>query len=142
MVANQPTRCTTSSGLHATAPSVARTARAARAARDLRTSHLFGAGAAQQRLDLGGPRGLARDEDAELVVREAGIVGDGPETARREHRAEGAPGAWGRAAPEPARREPVVEADPEEGEHRPKGEGHLKHDDEVGGDGADGLAAH
>src|SRR5438270_750700 len=83
MVANQPTRCTTSSGLQ---PRTERAARAARAAHDLRTSHLFCPRAAQQRLDLARPRRLARDEDAELVIREARIVGHGPQAPRAEHR--------------------------------------------------------
>src|SRR2546427_592007 len=86
MVANQPTWCTTSSGLQA---ATAKAARAARAARDLRTPHLFGAGLAQQRLHLARPVGGAGDEDAELVVREAGIVQHRAEAARREHRVEG-----------------------------------------------------
>src|SRR2546422_11402995 len=85
MVANQPTWCTTSSGLQATA---ARTARAARAAHGLRTPHLLGAGLPQQRLHLARPLGGAGDEDAELVVREAGVVQHRAEAARREHRVE------------------------------------------------------
>src|SRR6266487_5928799 len=91
MVANQPMRCTTSSGLQASAARATRAATAAGAAPELRTPHLFRSGAAQQRFDLGCACRLARDEDAELVVREARIVGDGPETARREQRVEGDP---------------------------------------------------
>src|SRR5438105_13264204 len=117
MVANQPTRCTTSSGLQ---PRTERAARAARAAHDLRTSHLFCPRAAQQRLDLARPRRLARDEDAELVIREARIVGHGPQAPRGEQR---------------------VEADPEDGGERTEQHRHLEHDDDVRGDGADGLAA-
>src|SRR5438094_1060919 len=85
MVENQPTRCTTSSGLQ---PRAAKAARAARAARGLRTTHLFGSRAAQQRFDLAGPRRLGRHEDAELVIREAGVVGDGPEAPGGEQRVE------------------------------------------------------
>src|SRR5204863_5999168 len=117
MVANQPMRCTTSSGLHARTE---RAARAASAARDLGTPHLLGARAAQQRLDLGGARGLARDEDAELVVREARIVGNGPQTPRGEQR---------------------VEGDPQDGGERTEQDRHLEHDDDVRGNRADGLAA-
>src|SRR5207244_13353202 len=85
MVANQPTWSTTSSRFQAT---TARTARAARAARGLRTPPLLGTGLPQQRLHLAGPVGGAGDEDAELVVREAGIVQHRAETARGEHRVE------------------------------------------------------
>src|SRR6266542_6354949 len=85
MVANQPTRCTTSSGLQ---PRTERAARAARAALDLGTPHLLGACAAQQGFDLGRARGLAGDENAEVVVREARIVGDGPQTPGGEQRVE------------------------------------------------------
>src|SRR2546426_7483236 len=88
MVANQPTWCTTSSGLQATAARTARAARAARAARGLRTPHLLGAGLPQQRLHLARPLGGAGDEDAELVVREARVVQHRAEAARREHRVE------------------------------------------------------
>src|SRR5437763_14915871 len=107
MVANQPMRCTTSSGVHARTE---RAARAASAARDLGTPHLLGARAAQQRLDLGGARGLARDEDAELVVREARIVGNGPQTPRGEQR---------------------VEGDPQDGGERTEQDRHLEHADDV-----------
>src|SRR5258708_2876803 len=71
IVANHPIRCTTSSGLHASAaPS------ASGSSARLRTAHLLGPGAAQQRLDRGRARRLARDEDPELVVRKPRIVGD------------------------------------------------------------------
>src|SRR5438034_11138754 len=73
MVANQPMRCTTSSGLQ---PIAASATRAARTARGLRTADLLRPGAAEQGLDLTGARRLGRHENAELVVREARIVGD------------------------------------------------------------------
>src|SRR5882724_3705811 len=85
MVENQPTRCTTSSGLQAR---TARAARAASAAPGLRTAHLLRACAAEQGFDLTGPCRLGRHEDAELVVGEARIVGDGPQTPRGEQRVE------------------------------------------------------
>src|SRR2546428_10059755 len=75
MVANHPTRCTTSSGLQ---PTAARMTRAARTARDLRTPHLLRPRPAEQGFDLTCPRRLGRHEDAELVVREARIEGDRP----------------------------------------------------------------
>src|SRR5213083_3794839 len=77
IVANHPTRCTTSSGLQA--------ASAASASSNTRlcTPHLLRTGATQQRFHLPRPGRLARHEDAELVVREPGVVGDRPETARR-----------------------------------------------------------
>src|SRR5213595_2562131 len=53
IVANHPTRCTTSSGLHATS------ALSPSASASLRTPHLLGAGAAQQRFHLSGTRRLA-----------------------------------------------------------------------------------
>src|SRR5882762_7477840 len=85
IVANQPMRCTTSSGLHAvTMPS----ATTASARVRLRTSHLLGAGAAQQRFYWPGPCRLARHEDAELVVREARVVGDRSLATRGEQRVE------------------------------------------------------
>src|SRR2546427_5006113 len=118
MVANQPTWCTTSSGLQAT---TARTARAARAARGLRTPHLLGAGLPQQRLHLARPLGGAGDEDAELVVREARVVQHRAEAARREHR---------------------VERDAEDRREGAEQHRHLEHDDDVGRDRADRLAAH
>src|SRR2546430_17344950 len=71
-------RCTTSSGLHARAASAAR---AATAARGLRTPDLLGTCATQERLDLTRARRLAGHEDPELVVREAGIVGDRSQAA-------------------------------------------------------------
>src|SRR2546428_240559 len=116
IVANQPMRCTTSSGLQETA---ARTAKAARAA-GLRTAHFFRARAAQEALDLPVPRRLGRDEDAELVVREAGVVGDGAEAARGEQR---------------------VERDAEDGGERPEQHRHLEHDHDVGRDRPHRLAA-
>src|SRR5437879_13832012 len=85
MVANQPTWCTTSSGLHA---ATSASAASASAPARLRTTHLLGAGLAQQRLHLARPAGGAGDEDAELVVREAGIVQHLAEAARREDRDE------------------------------------------------------
>src|SRR6476661_3676402 len=85
MVENQPTRCTTSSGLQARA---ARAASAPSAAPGLRTAHLLRARAAEQRFDLTRLRRLSRDEDAELVVCEARIVGDRPQPPCREQRVE------------------------------------------------------
>src|SRR5690349_9990800 len=101
IVANQPTWCTTSSGLHAA------TSRAATASGTLRTPHLLGPGTAQQALDLALPRRLGWDEDAELVVREARVVCHGAETASREQR---------------------VERDAEDGGERPEQDRHLEHD--------------
>src|SRR2546430_17296603 len=65
MVANQPTRCTTSSGLQPRTERAARAARAIRAAKaagaagDLGTRHPFGPRAAKQRHDLARPPGVA-----------------------------------------------------------------------------------
>src|SRR5438067_9916715 len=58
MVANQPMRCTTSSGLQ---PIAASATRAARTARGLRTADLLRPSAAEQGLDLTGARRLGRD---------------------------------------------------------------------------------
>src|SRR3989442_5799375 len=91
IVANQPTRCTTSSGLQASAATATRAATAAgaeREARGLRTTHLLRPRAAEQGLDLTRPRRLARHENAEPVVPEARGVGDRPQAARREQRGE------------------------------------------------------
>src|SRR5438445_542297 len=82
MVANQPMRCTTSSGLQ---PIAASATRAARTACGLRTADLLRPSAAEQGLDLTGAGRLGRHENAELVVREAWIVGD---------RAEPVGGGW------------------------------------------------
>src|SRR5207245_7386677 len=79
MVANQPTWCTTSSGLHA---ATSASAASASAPARLSTTHLLGAGLAQQRLHLARRVGGAGAEDGELVVREAGIVHDRVEAAR------------------------------------------------------------
>src|SRR5207249_10894771 len=78
MVENQPMRCTTTSGLH---PIAASATRAARTARGLRTADLLRPSAAEQGLDLTGARRLGRHENAELVVREAWIVGGRAEPA-------------------------------------------------------------
>src|SRR5207237_10937333 len=86
MVENQPMRCTTSSGLH---PIAASATRAARTARGLRTADLLRPSAAEQGLDLTGARRLGRHENAELVVREAWIVGDRAEPPGGERRGEG-----------------------------------------------------
>src|SRR5881392_628627 len=85
MVENQPMRCTTSSGLH---PIAASATRAARTARGLRTADLLRPSAAEQGLDLTGARRLGRHENAELVVREAWIVGDRAEPPGGEQRVE------------------------------------------------------
>src|SRR6266566_4684696 len=114
MVANQPTRCTTSSGLQA------RAARAASAALDLGTPHLLRSRAAQQGFDLPCPRRLGRDEDPELVVREPRIVGDGPETPGGEQR---------------------VESDAKDRRERAEQDRHLEHDHHVRWDRPDRLAA-
>src|SRR3989454_482278 len=121
MVANQPMWCTTSSGLQARAAKTARAARAARAARGLRTPHLLGTGLPQQRLHLTRPVWGAGDEDAELVVREAGIVQYRAEATGREHR---------------------VEGDAEDRREGAEQHRHLEHDDDVGWDRADRLATH
>src|SRR5688572_32950941 len=71
IVENQPTLWTTVSELHAT-----RSAAAATTAIRLATAHFVGAGALEHRLHRGGRVAAGRDEDAELVVREAGIVQD------------------------------------------------------------------
>src|SRR3989442_9186169 len=113
IVANQPTRCTTSSGLQASAATATRAATAAgaeREARGLRTAHPLRPRAAEQGLDLTRPRRLARHEDAEPVVREARVVGDRPQAARREQR---------------------VEQDPEDGRERAEQDRHLAHDHDV-----------
>src|SRR3989442_1488448 len=97
-------RSTTSPGLHARAATAPRAAKTARA---LRTPHLLGAGPTQQALDLTLPRQLRRDEDAELVVREARDRGVRPALHERQVRhlrpvgagAAGSgrgPAAWGR----------------------------------------------
>src|SRR5207248_11765539 len=75
MVANQPIRCTTSSGLQARA---ARAVRTARAERDLGTAHLFGGAGLEQGFDRPRPLGTRGHEHPELVVREPWVVGDGP----------------------------------------------------------------
>src|SRR5437867_4081536 len=110
-------RCTTSSGLHARAASAAR---AATAARGLRTPDLLGTCAAQERLDLTRARRLAGHEDPELVVREAGIVGDCSQAARGEER---------------------VEENSQDGRQGTEQDRHLEHDHDVRRDRADGLAA-
>src|SRR3989449_1712082 len=117
MVANHPTRCTTSSGLQ---PTAARMTRAARTARDLRTPHLLRPRPAEQGFDLTCPRRLGRHEDAELVVREARIVGDRPQPPRGEQR---------------------FESDAENCRQRAERDGNLKHDHNIGRDRADGFAA-
>src|SRR2546428_6823990 len=86
MVANQPMRCTTSSGLQ---PIAASATRAARTASGLRTADLLRPSAAEQGLDLTGAGRLGRHENAELVVREAWIVGDRAEPPGGEQRVEG-----------------------------------------------------
>src|SRR5690348_14846081 len=88
IVANQPIWCTTLSGSHATAARATTMAMATKAAGRLRTAHLLRTRAAQQRLDLARARRLARHEDAELVVREAWIVGHRAQAARGEQRIE------------------------------------------------------
>src|SRR6058998_2230929 len=85
MVANQPMRCTTSSGLQ---PIAASATRAARTARGLRTADLLRPSAAEQGLDLTGAHRLGRHENAELVVGEAWIVGDRAEPPGGEQRVE------------------------------------------------------
>src|SRR2546425_8231768 len=85
MVANQPTRCTTSSGLQ---PIAANATRAARTACGLRTADLLRSSATEQGLDLTGPRRLGPHENAKLVVREAWIVGDRAEPPGGEQRVE------------------------------------------------------
>src|SRR5690242_18834014 len=88
IVANQPIWCTTLSGSHARAAREATMAMATTAAGRLRTAHLLRTRVAQQRLHLAGARRLARHEDAELVVREARIVGHRAEPACGEQRIE------------------------------------------------------
>src|SRR5437773_2881392 len=117
MVANQPMRCTTSSGLQ---PIAASATRAARTARGLRTADLLRPGAEHQGLDRTGARRLGRHETAELVVREARIVG---------------------ARAEPAGGEQRVEGDAENRRERAKQDRHLEHDHDVRRDRADRLAA-
>src|SRR5437773_9127921 len=117
MVANQPMRCTTSSGLQ---PIAASATRAARTARGLRTADLLRPSAAEQGLDLTGARRLGRHENAELVVREARIVGDRAEPAGGEQR---------------------VEGDAENRRERAEQDRHLEQDHAVRRDRADRLAA-
>src|ERR1700688_2397506 len=114
MEENQDTLCTTVSGRHAAARTT--TVHNAR----LPTPHLFGAATPEQRLDRAHLGRLGRHEDAELVVREARVVGDRTAVARGEDR---------------------VEDHAEQGGERPEENGHLEHDDDVGGNRADGLAA-
>src|SRR6058998_1997600 len=117
MVENQPMRCTTSSGLQ---PIAASATRAARTACGLRTADLLRPSAAEQGLDLTGTRRLGRHENAELVVREAWIVGDRAEPPGGEQR---------------------VEGDAENRRERAEQDRHLEHDHDVGRDRADRLAA-
>src|SRR5207249_644602 len=115
MVANHPTRCTTSSGLHA-----ASARKPVATTTSLRTPHLLSPRPAEQGFDLTCPRQLGRDEDAELVVREARIVGDRPQPPRGEQR---------------------VERDAENRRQRAEQDRHLEHDHHIGRDRADGFAA-
>src|SRR3989475_284106 len=117
MVENQPMRCTTSSGLQ---PIAASATRAARTACGLRTADLLRPSAAEQGLDLTGARRLGRHENAELVVREARIVGDRAEPPGGEQR---------------------VERDAENRRERAEQDRHLEHDHDVRRDRADRLAA-
>src|SRR6058998_3692853 len=117
MVENQPMRCTTSSGLQ---PIAASATRAARTACGLRTADLLRPSAAEQGLDLTGTRRLGRHENAELVVREAWIVGDRAEPPGGEQR---------------------VEGDAENRRERAEQDRHLEHDHDVRRDRADRLAA-
>src|SRR6266550_738521 len=117
MVANQPMRCTTSSGLQ---PIAASATRAARTACGLRTADLLRPSAAEQGLDLTGARRLGRHENAELVVREAWIVGDRAEPPGGEQR---------------------VEGDAENRRERAEQDRHLEHDHDVRRDRPDRLAA-
>src|SRR3954463_12344832 len=117
MVANQPTLCTTVSGLQ---PRAAMAATAATAARSLPTAYLFGARAAQQRFDAGRLVRASRDEDAELVVGKARIVLDGPNTPRGEQR---------------------VQENAEDRRQRPEENRHFEHDDDVGRNREDRFAA-
>src|SRR3989442_7414573 len=117
MVENQPMRCTTSSGLQ---PIAANATRAARTACGLRTADLLRSSAAQQGLDLTGARRLGRHENAELVVREAWIVGDRAEPPGGEQR---------------------VEGDAENRRERAEQDRHLEHDTDVRRDRPDRLAA-
>src|SRR6266480_8069132 len=117
MVANQPMRCTTSSGLQ---PIAASATRAARTACGLRTADLLRPSAAEQGLDLTGAGRLGRHENAELVVREAWIVGDRAEPPGGEQR---------------------VEGDAENRRERAEQDRHLEHDHDVRRDRPDRLAA-
>src|SRR5213592_1742736 len=118
MVANQPTRCTTKSGSHAVRAAEAASAAPSSAA--LRTPHLLRPGVAEQRFHVALPLGGARHEDAELVVREAGVPGDRAQAARRKQR---------------------IEPDAEDRRERAEQHRHLEHDDDVGRDRPDRLAA-
>src|SRR2546430_14791604 len=117
MVANQPMRCTTSSGLQ---PIAASATRAARTACGLRTADLLRPSAAEQGLDLTRARRLGRHENAELVVREAWIVGDRAEPPGGEQR---------------------VEGDAENRRERAEQDRHLEHDHDVRRDRAARLSA-
>src|SRR5579864_3866212 len=116
MVANQPTWCTTSSGLQAAAR-----IRSSAAGTSLRTAHLLGPVLLQEGLGGPGPVGPAGDEYAELVVRETRVVRDGALPAGGAERVQGHP------------EERVEGAE----EHR-----HLEHDHDVRRDGPDGFTAH
>src|SRR5712671_1199405 len=116
MVANQGMRWMTSSGRQ---PSASSTPTATNAR--LATPHLLRPASLEQGFD---PARLARvggDEDAELVVREPRIVGDGPLLPRCEQ---------------------DVEDDAEQRRQRPEQDRHLEHDDDVRRDRPDGLASH
>src|SRR5690349_7290650 len=118
IVANQPIWCTTSSGSHARAAQATKAARAAEATGRLRTTDLLRSRAAQQRLHLARALRLARHEDPELVVREARIVGDRAQAARRQQ---------------------GVEEDPQDGREGAEQDRHLEHDDDVRWNRADRL---
>src|SRR6266550_5955063 len=112
---NQLNRCTTSSGRHAATVATSTAATSAR----LPMPHLLGTGALEQRFHAGCRSRGRRDEDPELVVGEAGVVGD----------AALVPGG-----------EEHIEGNAEQRGERSKQDRHLEHDDDVRRDRSDRLA--
>src|SRR5213594_3871078 len=116
IVANQPTLCTTVSGSQAPRNPSVTSSRAAR----LATTHVLRPGVAQHRLDPHGLVACRGHENAEPVVREARVVQDRAGAPRRKQR---------------------VEEDAEDRREGTEQNRHLEHDDDVGRNRPDGLAA-
>src|SRR2546425_3698290 len=105
IVANQPTLCTTVSGLQAHS-----SVSAATSSGRLATAHFLSPGVAQQRLDPCGLVAWSGHEDAEPIVREPRVVLDRARASSGERR---------------------VEQDTEDGGERAEQDRHLEHDDDV-----------